>query len=302
MKMNILAACRSLGRTACAGAVLLVAASGSAQDLFVSLLGSGNILEITPDGTQSTFLSSSYPWGLASDGAGDLYQAGDGGSACEFVNNNGTLSSSPNVLASGLPNPEGIAVNSSGDVFVSQPYEGGNVVTEITPGGVQSTFASGLDWPEGLAFNKAGNLFVGDIMDGNIYEYTPSGNQSLFASGVWDAFAMAFNSAGDLFVAQNNDILEITPNRTQTIFASLDNPEGIAINSAGDVFATECVDNGDVVEITPNGTQTIIASGLDEPLGLAFAAPEPSTFSLGGLALGVIVVARKLHGRQRQNS
>lgn len=59
-----------------------------------------------------------------------------------------------------------------------------NTITEITPGGAQSTFASGLDDPWGLAFNSEGDLFEADADSGNIYEFTPGGVQSTFASVV----------------------------------------------------------------------------------------------------------------------
>ena len=44
-------------------------------------------------------------------------------------------------------------------------------------------------------------LFSAD--DGSIYEYTPDGVRSTFASGLNQPRGLAFNSAGDLFVAEN---------------------------------------------------------------------------------------------------
>ena len=59
-------ACRSFGRAICAGAVLLIASSTQAQDLFASDYDNGNIYAFTPDGTQSTFASGlDNPNGLA---------------------------------------------------------------------------------------------------------------------------------------------------------------------------------------------------------------------------------------------
>jgi hypothetical protein len=76
------------------------------------------------------------------------------------------------------------------NLFVSSD-SGPGTITEITPGGVQSTFASGLLQPTGLAFNSAGNLFVASGSD-NIYEYTPGGVQSTFASGLSEPVGLAF--------------------------------------------------------------------------------------------------------------
>src|SRR5208282_3396574 len=147
----------------CAGAVLLIASSALAQNLFVSAaLGGTTITEITPGGAQSTF-------------------------------------------ASGLTNPHGLAFNSAGNLFVAGYAQNNGIgsIVEITPGGVQSTFASGLNGPWGLAFNSAGDLFESDVSSGNIYEFTPGGVRSTFASGLVQPDGLAFNSAGDLFDADN---------------------------------------------------------------------------------------------------
>src|SRR5580704_1385639 len=95
------------------------------------------------------------------------------------------------------------AVARAQNLFVSAGFNG-STVTEITPGGTESTFASGLSNPRGLAFNSAGILFVSDNGSGNIYEYTPGGAQSLFASGLSVPWGLAFNSAGNLFVSDNS--------------------------------------------------------------------------------------------------
>ena len=50
------AACHSIGGVVCVGAVLLIASSAQAQNLFVDTAGS-RITEITPGGAQSTFAS-----------------------------------------------------------------------------------------------------------------------------------------------------------------------------------------------------------------------------------------------------
>ena len=102
------------------------------------------------------------------------------------------------TFASGLTGPVNLAFNSGGNLFEAD-YNSGNIY-EFTPGGVRSTFASGLNGPDGLAFDSAGNLFVGAQLSGNIIEIAPGGVQSVFASGL-NPNGLAFNSAGDLFEA-----------------------------------------------------------------------------------------------------
>jgi hypothetical protein len=73
------------------------------------------------------------------------------------------------------------------------------------------------------------------------------------------------------------------------LFASgLSSPRALAFNNAGDLFVANGGAN-DILEITPNGTTSVFATGLDIPVGLAFGGqtlpvPEPSV--LGLLAAG----------------
>ena len=147
VKTNIRAVCHSLDAAVCAGVVLLMAASTSAQNLFVGSCDGGYITGITPGGVKSTFASGlGGPEGLAFDSAGDLLEADySSGNIYEF-----TPGGAKSTFASGLDNPAGLAFNSAGNLFVADQVSGN--IYEFTPGGVQSTFASGLDNPVGLAF------------------------------------------------------------------------------------------------------------------------------------------------------
>src|SRR5208282_3144600 len=145
-KSSIRAACHSFNGAVFAGAVLLIASSGQAQNLFVADAGSGNIYEFTPGGAQSRFASGLvYPTGLAFNSAGDLFEADlYSGNIYEF-----TPGGVRSTFATGLDYPQGLAFNSAGDLFAADLGSGN--IYEFTPGGAQSTFASGLG-PTGLAF------------------------------------------------------------------------------------------------------------------------------------------------------
>jgi hypothetical protein len=76
MKTTVFALFHSLGAAACAGAILLISSSAPAQNLFVDDYYSGNLYELTPSGTRSTFASGlGNPFNLAFDSAGNLYEA-----------------------------------------------------------------------------------------------------------------------------------------------------------------------------------------------------------------------------------
>jgi hypothetical protein len=86
-------------------------AFNSVGDLFVSDTLPGAIYEYTPGGVQSIFASGlNVPFGLAFDSAGDLFEGEQGsGNVNEFINNKGTLSTTPTVFASGFGFPLGLA-------------------------------------------------------------------------------------------------------------------------------------------------------------------------------------------------
>jgi sugar lactone lactonase YvrE len=79
------------------------------------------------------------------------------------------------TLATGLDVPTGLAVNSSGDVFVSNALAG--TILRVTTQGATTVFARNLSVPFGLAFNQAGDLFVAENI-GRISRITPGGQMT----------------------------------------------------------------------------------------------------------------------------
>jgi sugar lactone lactonase YvrE len=261
----------------------MLAGSAQAQNLFVSD-GSGNILEFTPGGAQSTFASElGYAGGLAFDSAGNLFgtYGGASGSIIEI-----TPGGVQTTFASGLYGPEGLAFDGKGNLFVAC-YNG--PIIEFTPGGAQSFFAGVPMIPVGLAFDSAGDLFVAiDSPHPNssaIIELKPGGVFSVFANGLSGAAGLAFDSAGDLFVVSGGNIYEFTPGGVQSTFASgLSIPTGLAFDSSGNLFEADA-GSGNIYEFTPGGVQSTFASGLNGPqqyLALAFQPVPKLAIILSG--------------------
>ncbi len=186
----------------------------------------------------------------------------------------------------GLFQPEGLAFNTAGDLFVAN--SGNGVVSEITPGPspTESTFAT-VGNASGLAFDNtgsaAGYLFVSGYSTGDLYKISPTGTPTTFATGLSSPGAMAFDSAGDLFVGTlgNGSIYEFQNNGgTLSTTASLwysglgiDDFGTMAFNTAGSLFlgiAGTSSSNGTVIQITPNKVESTYATGLDVPSGMAF--------------------------------
>lgn len=157
-----------------------------------------------------------------------------------------------------------------GQNFFVAEYSG-NRITEITPGGTESTFASGLNEPIGVAFDAVGNLFESDGGSGNIYKFTPGGVQSTFISGLYNPTGVVFDKAGNLYVGSilGGNIIKITSGGMKSTFASgLPGPNQMAFDSSSNLFVANYF-GGSVTKITPAGVTSTFASGLPRASGLA---------------------------------
>ena len=294
-KSTIRAAYHSFSGAICAGAVLLMASSAQAQNLFVADWYSFHVYEYTPNGVQSTFASQMYgPVALAFNNSGDLYVGTMDGGGIIKVTPSGAKSTFASQAAISL------AVNSAGNLFASGAA--GNIC-EYTPDGTQTIFASGLLSPYGIAFNSGGDLFVADSYGANIIRIKRNGDRSTFATGVSGGQDLAFDSAGNLFVASvgTGNIYEYTPDGVQSTFASgLIHPFGLAFDNAGDLFVSDngngAIDSGKIYEFTQTGERSTFASGLGYgmPSGLAIQlVPEPSVLGLLSVCATALLVRRR---------
>jgi len=124
---------------------------------------------------------------------------------------------------------------------------------------------------------SAQNLFMSDGYSGidhdlgNIFKIAPDGVRSTFASGLDGPEGLAFDSAGNLFTASFlGNIYKFTPGGARSTFASgLNDPMGLAFDSAGNLFVADS-NSGNIYKFTPDGGRTTFASGLNGPAGLAF--------------------------------
>ena len=157
------------------------------------------------------------------------------------------------TITTSVSDPLGLAVNSSGNLFVVNA--GNSTIREYNvSGSLISTISASVNGPEGLAVNSSGDLYVANWNNSTITEYNASG--SLIG----------------------------------TIFAGLNHPTGLALNSSGDLYVANL--NNTITGYNPSGSLIgTISTSIDSPTFLAFgsssAVPEPSSFVLLGIgALG----------------
>ncbi len=261
----------------------------SSGDIFIADTDNDSIDKLTPSGTLSIVATGQFddPEQLAVDSSDNLYVANEydceidkipaGGGGVEIIAGTGSCKQAVNgpALASPLDYPEGVAVDSSGNVYVADTDD--CEIDKLTAGTLSiiagdgtcgratagPALSSGLDDPEGVAVDSSGDVYIADTDNDEIDEVTPSGTLSIIAGG------------------PNN---EDEPVATPAPYSGLDDPEGIAVDAAGNIYVAN-TDDDYVERITPAGAVSVLAgnggddfppsngpalgSSLDEPEGVA---------------------------------
>jgi phospholipase C len=160
-----------------------VAVSGGT--VYVADLGDSRIAEFTTSGGYTGSISVPTPTGVAVAGDnGDIWV-----SSASYLYGNGIYEFSPSGTRlraeestqsayGSFGEPGGIAVSSSGDVYVTQRDYGlvseydaaGDFITEF---GLHSSASENLEFPEGIAIDQTGHIWVADSGKNRLTEYGP---------------------------------------------------------------------------------------------------------------------------------
>ena len=268
-------------------------------NVFVADTANDVIRKITPDGMVTTLAGSARergsadgkgakarfwaPFGIAVDSGGNVYVADTANNTIRKITPDGMVSTLAGLAAhpgandgngskARFRNPWSVAVdNSDGDIFVADMSN--NAIRRITPAGDVYTFA-------GQA-GSAGNA------DG-------FGNDARFDN----PFAVAVDAAGDVYVSDsaNNAIRKIT-HRVVTTLAGLPgnagnvdgqganarfwNPQGLAMDSAGNIYVAD-TGNNVIRKITPMGVVTTIPEPGDATNSASVKLNSPGGVAVDG--------------------
>jgi len=256
---------------------------------FAGQLGvSGNL---NGTGTNAQF---NTPSGLAFDGGSNLFVADTGNSTIRKITSVGAVSTFAGIAGPGgfadgaagsaqFSSPLGIAVATSGDVFVA---DSGNHCIRRISGGVVSTFAGSpqiwgsadgtgtnaqFNGPVGLAFDARGNLFVCDANNDTIRKITTNGVVTTFAgaagldgSADGPSNAARFRSPAELVFDRNGNLF-VADSFNQTVREISTNGVVSTVSGAAGIFSTTDGVNGTGRFYNPYG----LALGADGSLVVA---------------------------------
>jgi DNA-binding beta-propeller fold protein YncE len=156
--------------------------------------------------------------------------------------------------------PEDLAVDSSGDVWVADTYN--NRVQEFNGRGefIQQVGSQGkgegqLENPQGVVVTASDDVWIADTDDNRLEEFTSEGKLvRTVTDGFYQPEALATNSAGDIWVVDsgNNRLVELNSEGAQLKTISglgeggTDDggASGVAVNSSGDVYVAFAFERG----------------------------------------------------------
>ena len=256
------------------------------------------------------------PIGLAVDSAGNLYIADSHSDQnatttqglIRMVNTSGIISTVVGLGTSAgvLICPEGVAVDASGAIYVSDvelhtvsKFANGVLTLNFAGSGYEGYSGDGgpaakaeLADPVGVATDSAGNVYIADTENNRIRRVTPDGTISTIAgvtkygySGdggpaleaqMWSPRGVALDASGNIYIAdtENDVIRQLTP--TTPAIAGVTNAAGYQ------------------QQISPGALASVFGTGLSNATYQS-AAPYPT--SLGASSLGGDGVSVKVNGQ-----
>src|SRR5271157_302313 len=275
-----------------------------AGDVFIADSGNSRVVEVSAGGGAQTTVAASglnWPLGVAVDGAGDVFIADTNNNRVVEVPGGGGAQT---TVGSGLLTPYGVAVDGAGDVFIADTYHSRVVEVQrvavnfgsvnICPRGqttpapcsqtltlnysvnVTTTFGSNptvlTQGEPNLDFTLGSTTCTGMITAPG--SCTVNVSFAPLAPGLRMGAVQLKDSSANLLVTtfvhglSLGPAIAFGPGAQTTVGSGLNQPSGVAVDGAGDVFIADS-GHSQVVEVPAGGVQTTVGSGLSSPLSVA---------------------------------
>lgn len=274
----------------------------SLDNVYVAGWASSNVFKITPGGTVSEVIDASgdgganvlsVPVDLAVDPSDGVYVVGRSSQNLFHVTAAGSVSV---VTSWPSEQPEHVAADPAGGVYVTTDLGGAGRLLHVTLGGVETEIETGsnLDEVGDLIVDLGGNPIV-SYLAGNVVRSDPGGGSTLLYQSLDRPWGLAVDSANNVYVAVSDDNQvrkrdDVTGAVTTVLTYSSSgviDPRPLAIDSTDDLYVAGLISN-DVFRVTPAGLVTEIvhrnwdtsAHPLEGPIAVAVDAAR-TVFALG---------------------
>jgi sugar lactone lactonase YvrE len=193
----------------------------------------------------------------------------------------------PSAILTGINNPNHIAVDAGGNVYVSES----STVAKFAPGSTTpSALLTGVSSAGALAIDPSGNLYVSNYSSGTVSEFAPGSTiPTATISWLGAPRAMGFDSSGNLYALNANHSVSrfapgsTVPNMILTTWADIFD---MAVDGAGNIYVAG-FRAGTIYEFAVgSSTRTTIVTGLHQTYAMAADAAgnlyvdEPWSFGM----------------------
>src|SRR5437764_4282218 len=211
------------------------------------------------------------------DAAGNIYVTFSGPRGQRVPVSLYKISSNFNVkpFVTSLVNPSGLALDRSGNLFVSCRNDG--TIHRVSADGRSEQWVEGMGVATGLAFDRDQNLYVGD-RSGTIFKISPTREIFVFATlePSVAAYHLAFGPDGYLYVTGPTTSSFDTVHRishegeVEVFYRGLGRPQGMVFDEEGRLYVAAAISGRKgVVRIYPDRRADLFLSG-PSIVGLAF--------------------------------
>jgi streptogramin lyase len=169
-------------------------------------------------------------------------------------------------LATGLNNPQHIAADSNGNIYVANFGDG--TISKISSDGTLTTFASGFMLPHGVTTDSKNNVYVAaNPGSGAIYEISPAGVVDSLAATATYLWGITADAEGNLYAIGDNGsisyVTKVTPTGSiSTLGGGVGTgiSTGICVNSAGTLYVAQ--DHATLYAVSSSGSvSSLVLSG-----------------------------------------
>ncbi len=239
----------------------------AAGNVYVTDTGNDRVVKLAAGSNEQTvlpFTGLHSPRAVAVDTDGNVYITDFVTAATLFVVPNSRVvklaagSNDQSVLPfTFLGNVQGVAVDTAGNVYVTDYTRGGDTkVLKLAAGSTDQTVLpfTGITSANGVAVDSAGSVYVNDGPNNRVVKLAAGSTDQtvLPLTGLQYANGLAVDTAGDVYVIDDRQVVKFAAgSNDQTAVPStvLNGPEDVAVDGVGNVYVVDNSGFGQVVKL-----------------------------------------------------